>query len=358
MTGDRWSTVIGPPTVLDMVINQCPVLRNLPKNGLSVHALQHIVTVSGADLDYIVGNSAMLDMPLLPNFRVWGMDDPEATYASWGDLLRAVVFQVLSLPLDITKVVGQLTSWLGPRRVVIKALGPSSHTPYLAGALKAAGSIVSFHTDKSLEQKNLPSSGRVAIVGMAGRGPHSDNLEEFWNVIMSKEDLAEEIPKDRFDIGEFYSDEHKDSCTTTTRFGCFMNKPGNFDSRFFRVSPREALLMDPGHRQFLMSAYEALERAGYSDGQSMPTDPKRIAAFYGQSNDDWHMVSHYTLGCDAYTLQGAQRAFGKSLIPYHQLCLLVVIVVLFFRFILFFFLNKIFGLPSSSRPTVLCPGLF
>ena len=90
-----------------------------------------------------------------------------------------------------------------------------------------------------------------------------------------------------------------------------MNKPGNFDSRLFQVSPREALYMDLGHRQFLMSTYEALETAGYSDGPTRTTNPKRIAAFYGQSNDDWHMVSHYTLGCDAYTRQGAQRAFGK-----------------------------------------------
>ncbi len=312
MTGDRWSTVIGPPTVLELVINQCPALRNLPKNELSIHALQHIVTVSQADLDYIVGNSAVLDTPILPDFRVWGMDDPEATYARWGDLLRAVVFQVLSLPLDITKVIGQLNSWLGSRHLDVKVIGPSSHTPYLASAFKGAGSTASFHTDKSLERTHLPSSGRVAIVGMAGRGPGSDNLEEFWNVIMSKQDLCEEIPKDRFDIEEFYCTVHKDTCTSTTRFGCFMNKPGNFDSRFFHVSPREALLMDPGHRQFLMSTYEALEMAGYSDGQSRATDPKRIAAFYGQSNDDWHMVSHYTLGCDAYTLQGAQRAFGKS----------------------------------------------
>ncbi|CAG8950782.1 hypothetical protein HYFRA_00002997, partial [Hymenoscyphus fraxineus] len=171
-----------------------------------------------------------------------------------------------------------------------------------------------------LEGTGLPNSDRIANVGMAGRGPGSDNLEEFWNAIMSKQDLCRELPKDRFDIDEFYCEKHNDTCTTTTRFGCFMDKPGNFDSRFFHVSPREALLVDPGHRQFLMSAYEALEVAAYSDGadgQTRAVDPKIIAAFYGQANDDWHMVSHYTLGCDAYTLQGAQRAFGAGQIAYH-----------------------------------------
>ena len=287
-------------------------MRSLPKNPLNIHALQHHVKVSPADIDYIVGNSALLDIPILHDFRMWGMDDPEATYANWGDLLRAVVLQVLSLPLDITKVMGQLNAKLGSCHLDIRVIDPSSHTPYIASALKAAESTVSFQYDNSLEQTQLPNLGRIAIVGMAGRGPGSDNLKEFWDVIISKQDLCEEIPKDRFDVEEVYCPEHGDKCTTTTRFGCFMRKPGNFDSRFFHVSPKEALYMDPGHRQFLMSTYEALEMAGYSGGQTRMTDPKRTAAFYGQSNNDWHMVSHYTLGCDAYTLQGGQRAFGKS----------------------------------------------
>ncbi|KAL8807191.1 MAG: hypothetical protein Q9182_000873 [Xanthomendoza sp. 2 TL-2023] len=277
----------------------------------------HHVKVSPADIDYIVGTSALLDTPIVHGFRVWGMDDPEATYANWGDLLRAVLLQVLSLPLDITNVMGQLSAKLGPRDLEITVVGPSSHTPYIATALKAAGSTVSLQYEESLHQPQSSVPGPIAIVGMAGRGPGCDNLEEFWQVIMSKKDVCEEIPKDRFDTEEFYCAKHTDKCTTTTRFGCFMSKPGNFDSRFFHVSPREALYMDPGHRQFLMSTYEALEMAGYSDGQTRLTDPKRVAAFYGQSNDDWHMVSHYTLGCDAYTLQGAQRAFGAGRIAYH-----------------------------------------
>ncbi|KAF2143953.1 uncharacterized protein K452DRAFT_266997 [Aplosporella prunicola CBS 121167] len=316
ITGDRWCTVIGPPTVLELIIKQCPALKSLPKDKLNIFALQHCVTVSQVDIDYIIGCSALLDKPVLPNFRLWGMDDPKATYASWGNLLRAMALQVISVPLDITKVVGQLNSWLGSQHLDVKVMGPSSHTAYLASILKAAGSTASFQTDESLEETCMPSPGRIAIVGMAGRGPSSDNLEEFWNIIMSKKDLAEEIPKDRFDIDEFYCAEHKDTCTSTTRFGCFMNKPGNFDSRFFRVSPREALLMDPCHRQFLMSTYEALEMAGYSDGQTRATDPRKIAAFFGQSTDDWHMVTHHELGCDSYTLQGIQRAFGAGRIAY------------------------------------------
>lgn len=170
------------------------------------------------------------------------MDHSEATYANWGDLLRAVVLQVLSLPLDITKVMGQLNAKLGSWHLHVRVIGPGSHTPYIASALKAAESTVSFQYDNSLEQTQLPNLGRIAIAGMAGRGrPGSDNLKEFWDVIISKQDLCEEIPKDRFDVEEVDSPEHGDKCTTTTRFGCFMRKPGNFDSRFSHVSPKEVL---------------------------------------------------------------------------------------------------------------------
>lgn len=146
---------------------------------------------------------------------------------------------------------------------------------------------------------------------MAGRGPGSDNVDQFWDVIMSQQDLYQEVPKDRFDVDSFYCPPHErgdQRCKMTTSYGCFMDKPGHFDSRFFHISTREATLMDPGHRQFFMNTNEAFEMAGYSDGQTRTTDPNRIAAFLGQCTHDWYSHSHSTLGCDAYTLQGVQRA--------------------------------------------------
>ncbi|PNY28267.1 Polyketide synthase [Tolypocladium capitatum] len=323
VTGAGWSTIIGPPSVLELFINQCPAVRRVPKNPLNIHALQHTINLSQADLDYIVGNNSdFLDRPICcPALSLWGMDEPGAIYANWGDMLRAICSQVLSRPLDITQVVGNLNTKLsGVESVRVIQIGTTSHTPYLVSALKTPGRHVSVQDGQSLLQAlnggaSFSQGGRIAIVGMSGRGPGSDNVDEFWDLILSKQDLCREVPKDRFDVDEFYCPEHGHGdkrCTMTTRFGCFMDKPGNFDSRFFHISPREAMLMDPGHRQFLMSSYEALEMAGYSDGQTKATDPTRIAAFYGQVSDDWHDQSHPTLGCDAYTLQGVQRAFGPG----------------------------------------------
>ncbi|EFQ36690.1 beta-ketoacyl synthase domain-containing protein [Colletotrichum graminicola M1.001] len=323
VTGAGWSTIIGPPSVLERFIHECPAMKRVAKNPLKIHALQHTIELTEADIDFIVGdNKSLLTRAIYATgSNLWGMDEPDATYTTWGDMLRAICAQVLSRGLDITKAIGKMTAALGAAETVrVIEMGTTSHTSYLLGTLEKAGKVITLEGERTLlqvEDTRQPASpvGRIAVVGVSGRGPMCGNINEFWDIIMSKTDTCTEVPKDRFDIDEFYSAEHgrgEKKCTTTTRYGCFMDKPGHFDSRFFHISPREAMLMDPCHRHFLMSTYEALEMAGYSDGKTKSTDPNRIATFYGQVTDDWHDQSHPTLGCDPYTLPGVQRAFGPG----------------------------------------------
>lgn len=311
--------MIGPPSILELVFNECPKLKKLPKNELNIHALQHTLEISEADIDYIVGNSPLLSTSLPPGYRIYGLDEdrPEATYSNWGDLLRASASQTLARPLSIVQAVSKLNANLeASQNINLKIMGPSSHAAYISKALQTAGREVSFHDEISARQTIPESRDGIAIIGMAGKGPGSDDLDEFWDVILKGLDLHQEVPSDRYDLDEYYSPKHPPAgpgkCTMTCKHGCFMNNPGHFDSKFFHISPREALLMDPAHRLFLMNAYEALEMAGYSDGQTKLTDPTKIATFFGQCNDDWHVVGHRTLGCDAYTLQAVQRAFGPG----------------------------------------------
>lgn len=295
-----------------------------------------------ADLDDLVGNSSICNIIVDEGCRIWGTDaSPTEAGVTFGQFLRPVLLEVLSRPLDIVKVVGELKASLGPitKELNIKAIGPSSHLTYLASALKAPGRHVAISPEISAGSPRMnmrpSSSGRIAVVGMAGRGPGCDNLDELWDIIQKGQDLHKEVPKDRFDLDEYFvggsshdQQQHGNSkqkaapqCTTNSRYGCFMDGPGNFDARFFRISPREAVFMDPGHRQFLMSACDALETAGYAatDARlSADIDPRRIGVYYGQSSDDWNDVAHHFKGCDAYTLQGTQRAFGAARLAFHM----------------------------------------
>ena len=310
---------------MELVFSQCPELKKLPNKQLvGIRGLQHTLEVSAADIDYAVGNSTLLETQLRPGFKIWGItsDNANTTYPSWGHLLRVAALQTLSQHLDIVKIVGNLTAYLetSSQHVNVKMMGPSGHAAYIVGVLKATGTVlVEDDLQSSTSVGDGVREGAIAIVGMSGKGPGSEDMDEFWNVIVTGQDCHQEIPSDRMDLDEYYCAKHSPGrCTMTCRHGCFMKNPGHFDAKFFHISPREALLMEPAHRQFLMSAYEALEMAGYSAGQTRTTDPNKIAVFFAQSFDDWLKVSHHALGCDAYTLQSIQRAFGPGRLAFQM----------------------------------------
>ena len=92
-----------------------------------------------------------------------------------------------------------------------------------------------------------------------------------------------------------------------TRYGCFLKNPGDFDNRFFNISPKEALQMDPIQRLLLMVTYEALQAAGYSE----ETKRSRIATFFGQTTQDWWSVND-EVGPQAHYMPSTVRAYAPG----------------------------------------------
>lgn len=331
--------MIGPPAVVTLCLTQCPALKNLARKELPVRSLQHNCPTTSADHDYISGDSKLHDKSVNPAFRLFGLDEVldgkvSSVYPTWRDLLRAAADQTFSRPLDLVESVRVLDSslyGLHVPRVHLSLMGPSCHEPYILGVFRKHLEV-SVHYDATSRTKvdvGLAEmrANRVAVVGMSGRGPGSTttDMEEFWEYIVTGQDLAEEIPKVRFDADELFATTTTGNnpskghdCRSTCKYGCFMKNPGHFDARFFHISPREALLMDPGSRLFQMAAYEALEMAGYSAGATRPIHPDRIGTFFGQSNDDGYMTAHHEKGCDAYTLQAAERAFPAGRVAFHN----------------------------------------
>ncbi|EME80693.1 uncharacterized protein MYCFIDRAFT_20039, partial [Pseudocercospora fijiensis CIRAD86] len=146
----------------------------------------------------------------------------------------------------------------------------------------------------------------IAIVGMAGRFPGAENVDELWKALMDGQDLHTEIPRDRFD-----AQSHLDA----PAFGCFLDKPGLFDSRFFNISPREALQTDPGQRLALTTAYEALEMAGFVPNRTPSSQLERVGTFYGQVADEYK-EQNATQQVGTYFIPGTMRAFGPGRISH------------------------------------------
>ena len=103
--------------------------------------------------------------------------------------------------------------------------------------------------------------------------------------------MSRRIPADRFDIDTHYDPTGKQLNKSMTQYGCFIDEPGLFDAPFFNMSPREAQVVDPQMRLALVTAYEALERAGYVENRTAATQQQRIGTWYGQAADDYREVN-------------------------------------------------------------------
>jgi acyl transferase domain-containing protein len=94
-----------------------------------------------------------------------------------------------------------------------------------------------------------------------------------------------------------------------------MDNPGLFDAAMFNMSPREAAQTDPMQRLALVTAYEALEMAGYVPNRTPSTNTHRIGTFFGQASDDWREVNS-SANIDTYYITGGIRAFVPGRLNY------------------------------------------
>jgi hypothetical protein len=161
-----------------------------------------------------------------------------------------------------------------------------------------------------------PLQSKIAIVGMSCRMPGgATSNEKFWELLESGLDVHRPIPADRFDVESHHDPTGKRMNTSHTQYGCFIDEPGLFDAPFFNMSPREAQQTDPMQRLALVTAYEALEKAGYVANRTAATHLNRIGTFYGQASDDYREVNT-AQEISTYFIPGGCRAFGPGRINY------------------------------------------
>lgn len=104
----------------------------------------------------------------------------------------------------------------------------------------------------------------IAIIGMSARFPNARNVEEFWNNIKMGLDCITPFPEGRRRDTEHYL-KLAGSGLNNIQYGkgAYLDDIDKFDCNFFRISPREANLMDPNQRLFMQVVWEAIEDAGY-----------------------------------------------------------------------------------------------
>jgi amino acid adenylation domain-containing protein len=127
----------------------------------------------------------------------------------------------------------------------------------------------------------------VAIIGMTGRFPGADSVEDFWSNLcdgvesVTFFDQSELDGRDRF--GKL-----PDNYVAARPI---LEHPELFDAEFFGIYPKEAELMDPQHRIFLECAWEVLERAGYD-----PANTRDMVGIFAGSSMNTYLMHNLAGG--------------------------------------------------------------
>jgi len=145
----------------------------------------------------------------------------------------------------------------------------------------------------------------IAIIGMAGRFPGAENVEEYWDLLTAGKVMFSKAPEDRFGP----------SARTVKGqpfWGNFLKDIESFDHSFFKRSPREAASTDPQHRLLLELAYESLESSGYFAGPRA----RDVGVYIGGTcaDYDFNVASH---PANAYSAVGTLRCFMSGKISHY-----------------------------------------
>ena len=125
----------------------------------------------------------------------------------------------------------------------------------------------------------------IAIVGLAGRFPGAQNLDDFWRNIWTGVELLETFSDEDLDAAGV--DRMTRSNPFFVRKGTVLETAELFDADFFGLSPREAQILDPQHRIFLECAWEALEHAGYAPGML-----EKTVGVYGSASMNTYLLAN------------------------------------------------------------------
>lgn len=111
-----------------------------------------------------------------------------------------------------------------------------------------------------MSEQTLNDIEHIAVIGMAGRFPKANSVQEFWNNLRDGVHCSTEFSDD--ELRGRGLDEESICSSEYVKSGMVLDNIDLFDADFFGYNAKEAQTMDPQQRIFLELAWEALEDAG------------------------------------------------------------------------------------------------
>ncbi|MBV8934876.1 MAG: polyketide synthase, partial [Alphaproteobacteria bacterium] len=154
----------------------------------------------------------------------------------------------------------------------------------------------------------------IAIVGASCRFPGAENLEEFWQLLVSAEDAVAEVDDRRWSTRLYYHPDRAEPGKSYTWSAGLITGVDLFEPSFFGISPREATQMDPQQRLLLELVWHAFEDAGIPPSKVAGS---AIGVYVGASATDYSDLRlGDPAGADSYFMTGSTLSILANRISY------------------------------------------
>jgi len=141
---------------------------------------------------------------------------------------------------------------------------------------------------------NSTSTEPIAIIGLSGRYPQADGLEQYWDHLLQGKNCLGQLPSKRWRWGGIELESDKNQGKSQTDFvvrGGFLDSFDTFDPLFFGIPPSEVENMDPQERLILMTCWSAMEESGHSRASLRERYQGEIGVFVGVTKSGFRLHS-------------------------------------------------------------------
>ncbi|WP_422657545.1 SDR family NAD(P)-dependent oxidoreductase [Paenibacillus sp. EC2-1] len=156
----------------------------------------------------------------------------------------------------------------------------------------------------------------IAIIGISVKLPLADTIDQFAHNLKTGRDCIRAIPSQRRQDTELYFKAMGNE-PEELAFGeaAYLDEIDKFDYSFFKLSPREASLLDPNQRLFLQTAWRAIEDAGYGGGK-LEGSRTGVYAGYGSDADYLKLIRQMEPEAVPLSMAGNVRPIIASRLSY------------------------------------------
>ena len=136
----------------------------------------------------------------------------------------------------------------------------------------------------------------IAVIGIAGRFPDANTIDELWSNLIDGKCSIKHFTKEEY-IEKGYRDSEFSTENFVPALG-YLEDIDAFDESFFKYSPNEVKTIDPQHRIFLETAWQALHDAGIN-----PYSYKKLISVFAGSGYNYSLANQL-LSTDKSVLNG------------------------------------------------------